>query len=296
MKIDFNNRPRTQSPRVMARRTVLTTVLKHALLSAAIISSFRKYHPAKCAVKERSEGRAKMSNKYESRRVPAPRRVAPHRLFSSEQAFCINFLREKKRTSTGYSPALCRARARKSVCRQAGLLHIQDTGVTAAAVTDADADGDAGARPFSDAARKRRRRQSEGGGRESMRGREKRREGESGWKWALWLFRLWSWINLPGIRAYVPQPTLRHDAPSRAQPALWIHTYTRAHTQAGSKLSSVRSRIVTRTFAPARTHVHQPIDVTMNLRENLPSPIHTPPPGPSRTERRNPAAASYPTL
>lgn len=49
--------------------------------------------------------------------------------------------------STGYSPALCRARARKSVCRQAGLLHIQDTGVTAAAVADADADGDAGARP-----------------------------------------------------------------------------------------------------------------------------------------------------
>lgn len=76
LKVNFNNRLHTQSPRVTARRAVLTTVLKHALLPAAITPQppTYKYLPAKHAVGGTSEreGRAETPNKYE---IAFPRRA-----------------------------------------------------------------------------------------------------------------------------------------------------------------------------------------------------------------------------
>jgi len=56
-EVNFNNRLRTQSPRVTARRVVLTSVLKHAPLPFS--PPCTKYLAAMRAVKEMSEGVAR---------------------------------------------------------------------------------------------------------------------------------------------------------------------------------------------------------------------------------------------
>lgn len=178
IKVDFNNRLHTQSPRVTVRRFVLTTVLKHALLPAAITRHpLEEYLPAKWAVKERSEGRAKMSNEYEIRVGGA------FALFSSEQAFCINFPGKKETRVLDTTCTLSGAREGECVGRGRGYLHTRTRGVTAApTLMPALALLRRGAHRKEEAARGRGSAARENG--RAGEGKEGRERG-SGWKWVL---------------------------------------------------------------------------------------------------------------
>lgn len=116
--------------------------------------------------------------------------------------------------------------------------------------------------------------------RKQQRERERAGGGErrSGWKWVLWLFRLWSWINLPGTRAYVPEPSDTTLHLERNRP------HERAYR------GDLRVRIPPTVYAHVRTsstYARTPTDWCSHEPSWKPYPLRVPshPGGVSRTDR-----------